>query len=113
MFQIGNTNQATQNMNAHGKINTEKKIALTVLMNPIIISRKKKYVTKIQETTVNEKQLSGYSIKKAYGQENQQVQGQMQQAGSRTAPSGQHKRDIGKVEKMFSTAGVTFFYIHG
>jgi len=103
-------------MKIHGQINTEKKIALIPLMTPITISRKKKNVTQSHETTMKEIVLIGNSIKKAYGQANQQVQGQRQQAGSRTAPSGQQISDIGNVEKMDSTVGnlgVTFFYIHG
>ena len=103
-------------MKIHGQINTEKKIALIPLMTPITISRKKKSVTQSHETTMKEIVLIGNSIKKAYGHANQQVQGHRQQAGSRTAPSGQQISDIGNVEKMDSTVrnlGVTFFYIHG
>ena len=116
MFQIGNTIHATQNMNIQGKTNTEPKIAATPLMTPITISEKKKNVTAIKLTTKNEIVFTGNSMKKEYGQANQQVQGQRQQAGSRTAPSGQQISDIGKVENMDSTVGnlgVTFFYIHG
>jgi hypothetical protein len=103
-------------MKIHGKINTELKIAPIPLITPITIRRKKKNVTMSHETITNEIPFTGNSMKKAYGQANQQVQGQRQQAGSSRAPGSQQKSDTGKVDKMDSTVGnlgVTFFYIHG